>query len=81
MPKPVSYKELLAALGMLLSEYAELDEMLDVISAYPSELTREEKARQRRNNRARDKIRRLYSRALATTSESPPWAPAAEQKP
>lgn len=58
-------KELIAALGTLLAEYAEIDEMLDSFISN-NEGTAEEKARQRKSNRQRDRITRIYQKAVSS---------------
>lgn len=64
MPKP-SRKELVAALGTLLCEYSDIDAMLDSFAACgPEGMTPDEHKRQRESNKARDKIAKLYRRAV-----------------
>ena len=65
MRKP-TYKELVAALGTLLAEYAEIDEMLDMwAGAGPEGETAEERGRHRLSNRARDRVQKVYERAVS----------------
>jgi hypothetical protein len=63
-PKPTE-AELIDALGTLLSEYGDIDEMLDNFSASgPEGMNSDEAKRQRESNKARDKIQKLYHRAI-----------------
>ena len=57
-----SYAALRDALGGLLDAYAEIDELLDLFMA-DAEPTAVEKRDQRRSNRARDRVHRLWLRA------------------
>lgn len=57
------HNELIAALGTLLAEYSEIDEMLDnYMGAHGA--TCQEKARQRTNNRAMKRVLKVYERAV-----------------
>lgn len=63
MTKP-TYKEIAAALGSLLAEYAELDGMLDVYAEIHG-MTADERRKQRANNRGRDKAAKIWRRLVA----------------
>jgi hypothetical protein len=67
-PRP-SYKELVASLGTLLAEYAAIDEMLDDFSgAALAGATAAEKRAQRTSNSTRNRIQRVYVRAVTPTT-------------
>lgn len=59
-----TYKEVLAALGTLLAEYSEIDEMLDGFMDSALEVLPKERSQQRQSNRAFGRILRVYQRAI-----------------
>lgn len=63
MSKP-TYDQLRAALGQLLCEYSDIDEMLDQFAGCsPDGMTPDESKKQYRSNRTRDRIAKIYKRA------------------
>jgi hypothetical protein len=63
-PRKPTYDKLLAALGTLLSEYGEIDEMLDSFMENTLEVTEAEKRRQRRSNRTYLRISTMYRKLI-----------------
>ena len=63
MPKPTE-KEILAALGTVIAEYWDADEMLDGFMSC-AEPTPAERKRQRDSNRMVERMAKLYMRAVA----------------
>lgn len=54
-----------AALGRLLTAYAQIDELLDqVAGSQPEGLTRAEKKRQSQSNKARDTAQSVYMKLI-----------------
>lgn len=60
-----TYKELVASLGTLLAEYAAIDEMLDDFSGEAWAGSTRERIVQRKSNRARNRIQRIFERAVS----------------
>lgn len=64
MKKP-TYEQLRDALGQMLCEYSDVDAMLDGFAqCSPEGMTPDEAKRQRESNKKRDRIAKLYQRAV-----------------